>query len=112
MLRDQHGQASVELVAAVPFVLAVGATAWQLALVGHTAWLAAQSARAGARAQAVGRDARGAARSVLPEALERGLSVRTAGRSVRVRVRVPLLLWRSRSPLSVGAASSLGGPGP
>lgn len=98
--------------AAVPFVLLVGAIAWQLALVGHTAWLAAQSARAGARAEAVDRDAGVAARSVLPAGLRRGLRVRTAGRAVRVRLRVPLLFTGARTPVTVGAASSLGGPGP
>ena len=42
--RTQRGQASVELVAMVPFVLLVGAVVWQLALAGHTAWLTAHAA--------------------------------------------------------------------
>ena len=105
----ERGQASVELVAAVPFVLAIGAIAWQLALAGHTAWLTAHAARAGARADAVGRDARLAARSSLPAGLRRGLKVERLPRGgVSVRVRVPLLLNRWRSPATVGATASLG----
>lgn len=97
------------MVAAVPFVLLVGALAWQLALVGHAAWMAAHAARAGARAEVVGRDPEPAARSVLPRSLERGLRVARASGGIRVRVRVPLLLGRRSVPLR--AAAGLG-PGP
>ena len=102
----------MELVAAVPLVLAIGALAWQLALAGHTAWMASHAARAGARADAVGRDPRAAARSALPEGLRRGLVVRRrrAG-GIDVRVRVPTLLYRWRSPATVGATASLGRAG-
>ena len=52
----------------VPFVLLVGAVAWQLALAGHTLGSRAHAARAAARADAVGRDVRTrAARSALPD---------------------------------------------
>ena len=107
--REERGQASVELVAVLPFVLLVGALVWQLALAGHTAWMSAHAARAGARADAVGRDPRAAARSALPRELRRGLRVEhpPAG-GIRVRLRVPLLLNRWRSPATVGATASLG----
>lgn len=108
-LRSETGQASVELVAVLPFVLLVGALCWQFALAGHAAWLSAHAARAAARADAVGADVGDAARSALPVALERGLRVeRLPGGGVRVRVRVPLLLARWSSPVTVGATSSLG----
>jgi hypothetical protein len=105
----QRGQASVELVAIVPFVLLIGAVVWQLALAGHTAWLAANAARAAARADTVGRDVASAARSTLPLSMEKDLEVRrlTEG-GVRVSVRVPLLLRRWRAPVRVAATSSLG----
>ena len=45
-VNEERGQASVELVAVLPFVLLVAALVWQLVLVGHTAWLTAQAARA------------------------------------------------------------------
>lgn len=108
-LRSEAGQASVEMVAVLPLVLLVGAVCWQFALAGHAAWLSAHAARAGARADAVGGDVGDAARSALPGALERGLEVeRLRDGGVRVEVQVPLLLERWRSPLSVGATSSLG----
>ena len=108
MHSEQRGQASVELIAAIPAVLVVGAVAWQLALLGHTTWLSAHAARAAARADAVGRSPGRAARSVLPRSLQRGLRVERSGRTVRVRVRVPLL-FRRRSSVTIGARSSLGG---
>jgi len=108
MLGDQRGQASVELVAAVPLAIVAALVAWQLALLGHAAWLSAHAARAAARADAVGRSAGRAARSALPRSLERGLRVDRSGRAVQVRVRVPLLL-RRRSGVWIAARSSLGG---
>jgi pilus assembly protein CpaE len=106
----QRGQASIELVAALPFVLLVGAIAWQLALAGQTAWLTANAARAGARAEAVGHDPEAAARSALPRSLERGLEVERRGvGGVRVSVRIPLLLRAWQAPARVTAISSLGG---
>jgi hypothetical protein len=108
---NQRGQASIELVGVLPFVLLVGAVVWQLALAGHTAWLTANAARAGARADAVGRDATSAARSALPRSLERGLEVdRLREGGVRVSVRVPLWLRAWETPVRVKAASSLGTP--
>jgi hypothetical protein len=110
--RSEGGQASVELVAALPALLLVSIFVWQCALAGHTAWMAAHAARAAARAEAVGGDARAAARSALPNGLERGLEVEPGpDGAVRVRVRVPLLTHRWLLPASVGAASSLGGKG-
>src|SRR5436189_5851972 len=110
-LGSEMGQASVELVAVVPFIVLVSAVCWQLALAGHTAWLCANAARAAARAEAVGRDGRAAARSALPDALERGLIVSQRGGGVRVRVRVPLLFHGWRSPLAVAARAQLPGGG-
>ena len=107
--RAQLGQASVELVAILPFVVLVGAVVWQLALAGHTAWLTANAARAAARADTVGRDTGRAARSALPRSMERDLEVRRLREGgVRVSVRVPLLLRRWRAPVKVAATSSLG----
>ena len=95
--------------AVLPAVLLIGAVVWQLAITGHAAWMSAHAARAAARAESVGRDGRQAARSALPRGLERGLRVeqRTAGR-VTVKVRIPLLLHRWRTPASVAASAALG----
>jgi hypothetical protein len=103
------GQASVELVAVVPLVLLVGLVAWQLLLAGHSLWLAASAARAAARADTVGRSAEAAARSALPDALERELSVeRLREGGVRVSVRVPAVLQSFDTPVRVSARASLG----
>src|SRR2546430_4499738 len=100
--RRQPGQASDELVAAVPFVLLAAAVAWQLALAGETAWLSANAARVAARAEAVGRDGRAAALSALPGPFRAGLKVsRSPGRAVRVRIRMPLLVRRWTTPVEI-----------
>jgi TadE-like protein len=105
----QLGQASVELVAAVPLVLLAALAAWQLARAGHTAWLSAHAARAAARAEAVGESPSAAARSALPDAMERDLEVeRRREGGVRVSVRVPILVRAWSSPVRVAASSSLG----
>jgi hypothetical protein len=110
-VNGERGQASIELVAVLPCVLLVAAVVWQLVLVGHTAWLTAQAARAGARADAVGRDAGAAARSTLPRSMERGLEVgRLPTGGVRVSVRVPVLLAGWDAPVRVSAVSALGAP--
>jgi hypothetical protein len=108
----ERGQASVELLGTIPAVLLVAALVWELALAGHTAWLCANAARAGARAHVVGGSAAGAVRSALPRSLERGMKVeeRSDG-SVRVRVRVPLVVRAWQGPVSVSATSRLGDAG-
>ena len=96
-LRCEGGQAAVELVAALPFIVLLTAVLWQAAVAGQAAWLASSAARAAARAQAVGGDAAAAARGVLPTRLERGLRVRgRADGSVSVTVPVPLITGRGR----------------
>ena len=93
----------------LPLALLAGLVAWQLLLAGHSLWLAAGAARAAARADTVGRSAESAARSALPSALERDLSVeRLREGGVRVSVRVPAVLQSWSTPLRVSARASLG----
>jgi pilus assembly protein CpaE len=107
-VRGESGQASVEMVAVLPLVVLVGAIVWQLALAGQAAWLCANAARVAARADAVGQDPEAAARSALPRSLERELRVeRTSGGAVRVRLRIPLIVRRWRSPVAVSASAAL-----
>jgi hypothetical protein len=103
--RSQSGQASVELVAVIPFLVLAALAAWQIALAGQALWLTAGAARA----ETVGSNAERAARSALPDSLERGLSVeRRREGGMRVRVKMPLLLRRWRPPVYLAATSSLG----
>ena len=104
----ERGQASVELVAVVPFVLLLAAVVGQLALAGYAAWACANAARVAARAEAVGSDPERAARSALPARLEHRLEVeRRASGATHVQVRVPLLLGLAGS-VPIGATASLG----
>jgi hypothetical protein len=102
----EEGTASVELVAAVPFLLLAVLVAAQLALAGQAFWSAAIAARAGARAALVGGDAALVARRALPPVLRSGAEVRDAD-AVTVRVMVPRLL-PALPRLMVGAESGLG----
>src|SRR5438477_5768383 len=107
-LRDEQGQAAVEFVAVLPFLMLAALVAWQLVLVGHVAWDAAGAARSGARAALVGRDAGAAARAALPPPLRSGTSVvALAGGGVRVSVPVPLVVYRWRLPVRLSSAASL-----
>src|SRR3954454_17276622 len=89
--RGEDGQASVELVAVLPVLVAIVLLAWQAVVAGEAWWLAGSAAREAARASAVGGDARAAAQGVLPAPLRRGLRVDSdgeGGAGVRVRVTV------------------------
>jgi hypothetical protein len=97
------------MVALLPLVLLAGLIAWQLVLAGHTLWLSAGAARVAARADTVGASAEQAARSALPDSMDRDLIVeRLREGGVRVSVGVPLLLPGWRGPVRVSATSSLG----
>jgi hypothetical protein len=102
----EEGTASVELIAAVPFLLLAVLVAAQLALVGQALWSAGVAARAGARAALVGGDADAAAHRALPPAL-RGAAEVKEGEGVSVRVVIPRLL-PVLPVLKVAARSGLG----
>jgi hypothetical protein len=104
----ERGTASVELVAAVPFLLLALAAAAQIALAGQALWSASVAARAGARAALVGSDPKAAARRALPAAMRDGAVVEDEdGGVVSVKVPVPSLLPRLPE-VKVGARSGLG----
>lgn len=101
----EEGTASVELVAAVPFLLLVLLAAAQIALAGQALWSAGVAARAGARAELIGGDASAVARAALPPSMREGARVEADGEVV-VRVEVPRLI-PSLPQLRVGARSGL-----
>lgn len=103
----ERGTASVELVAAVPFLLLALAVAAQIALAGQALWSASVAARAGARAALVGADPKVAARRALPEAMRDGAVVEEDDGAVSVKVPVPTLLPRLPE-VTVDARSGLG----
>jgi hypothetical protein len=101
----EEGTASVELIAAVPFLLLAVLVAVQVALAGQALWSASVAARAGARAALVGGDATTAARRALPPSLRRDSEVADAD-DVSVRVRVPRF-FPGLPPVTVGARAAL-----
>jgi pilus assembly protein CpaE len=109
-MESQSGQATVEFLGTLPAALLVVLVGWQFVLAGHTTWLAGNAARVAARAGAVGGDPKAAARSALPSYLRRRLEVSREGERgerIRVRVRLPLLLHRFSSPITIGAGASM-----
>jgi Flp pilus assembly protein TadG len=106
----ERGTASIELVAAVPFLLLALAVAAQIALAGQALWSASVAARAGARAALVGGNAKTAARRALPEAMRAGAEVSEEdGGDGAVSVKVPIPTLLPHLPeLKVGARSGLG----
>lgn len=104
----EEGQATVELLGVIPVLIAAGLLAWQLVLLGHTAWVSAHAARAAARAELVGQDAAAAARSAVPARLESGLEVeRDDEGSTRVRVPMPIVHTGWSAPVKLAAHASL-----
>lgn len=105
-VRGEEGTASIELVAAVPFLLLAILVAAQIGLAGQALWSAAVAARAGARAAIVGGDTAAAARRALPASMRDGAEVE-GGDVVSVRVVIPRLL-PVVPRVSVGARAALG----
>jgi len=101
----EEGTASVELIAAIPFLLLAVLVAAQVALAGQALWSAAVAARAGARAELVGASAKAAARRALPPSLHSGVEVSDSD-GVRVTVAIPRLL--PLPELEVAAKTRLG----
>lgn len=97
------GQASVELVAALPALALAAALALQLLLVGYSLTIADGAAEAGALAGAAGRDAGGAARQALPGWARGRARVSAAGGRVRVELRPPAPLPAIAQALSVSS---------
>ncbi|MDQ3647351.1 MAG: pilus assembly protein, partial [Actinomycetota bacterium] len=85
----ESGQASVELLAAVPALMLLGFVCFQLLAVGYASVLAGSAAEAGALAIAGGDDGRAAVRDALPGWSARRMRVAVAGGSVRVRLQPP-----------------------
>lgn len=84
-----RGQASVELVAALPALLLAGLLAFQLLAAGYALTLADGAAEAGALALAAGHPAAGAVRDALPGWARDDVDVTVRGGAVTVRLRPP-----------------------
>lgn len=105
-MADEQGQASVELVAALPALLLAGVIAFQLLAAGYAVTLADGAAEAGALAVASGRPPAAAARAALPGWAEDDVSVGVAGGEVTVRLRPPSILAAVGKRLSVTSTAA------
>jgi anti-sigma factor RsiW len=104
-MRGERGQATIELVAALPLLVAVALAACQALAAGVARELADHAAEAGAVAALQETDAADAARSSLPGWARSRLAVRVSGGEVRVRLRPPALIPGTSSLLASTATA-------
>jgi hypothetical protein len=99
----RSGQASVELLAALPALALAAALALQLLLVGYSLTIADGAAEAGALAGAAGNDAKRAAVHALPGWARDRAHVSADGGRVRVELRPPAPLAVVSKALTVSS---------
>jgi hypothetical protein len=107
----ERGQASVELVAAVPALLLAAFLALQLLAAGFALTLADGAAEAGAVALASGRAAEPAARQALPGWARDRAAVEVDGGRVTVRVRPPSPLGLLSGRIDISSSAWVRRPG-
>lgn len=106
-MRDQRGQATVELLGALPVLLVLGLAVAQLLAVGYAAVLADNAAEAGALALAARVDPETSARNALPGWGRARASVGVADGRVTVRLRPPTLIDALARKLEVTSTASV-----
>ena len=109
-LRAERGQASVELLGALPMLIAAALTVLQLLAVGYASVLAGSAAEAGALALAAGGDARAGVREALPGWSKGEARVHVQAGEVEVRLRPPSLLRAVSERLEVSADAAVEAP--
>lgn len=102
----ERGQATVELVAALPALLLAAAVALQLLVAGYATTLADGAAEAGALALASGGSAAKAAREALPGWAKEDVSVAVEGGTVSVRLRPPSPIGALAERLAVSSSAN------
>jgi hypothetical protein len=102
----ERGQATVELVAALPCLLLAALVALQVLVAGYAVTLADGAAEAGALALASGGSAPEAARGALPGWAEDDVSVAVQGGRVTVRLRPPSALDAIAERLAVTSSAA------
>ena len=110
MRASTRGQASVELLGAVPAVLLLGLVLLQLLAVGYSAVLAGNAAEAAALAVAGGGEAVDAARAAVPGWSRARMRVAVSDGRVEVRMRPPTALDAVAKQLEVRADAAVQAP--
>jgi hypothetical protein len=108
MRRGESGQATVELVGALPLIAAVALAVCQVLGAGLARELADHAAEAGAVASLQDADPAQAARRALPGWARSRVSVSVSGAAVRVRVRPPTLIPGTSGLLTATATATTG----
>lgn len=102
----ERGQATVELVAALPALLLAAAVALQLLVAGYAMTLADGAAEAGALALASGGSAAEAARGAVPGWAKDDVAVSVEGGTVSVRLRPPSPISALADRLAVSSSAT------
>jgi hypothetical protein len=105
-MAEQRGQATVEVIAAIPMLLLAGLVALQLLATGYALTLADGAAEAGALALASGGSAAEAAHGALPGWAEDDVEVAVEGGRVTVRLAPPSLLPAIADRLAVSSSAA------
>lgn len=105
--RRTCGQASVELLGALPALLLLGLVLAQALAVGYAKVVAGSAAEAGALALAAGADARSGVREALPGWSRARARLSVGDESVEVRLRPPSPLRVVSRRLEVGAVAAI-----
>ncbi|MGH2744747.1 MAG: hypothetical protein ACRDN8_20150 [Thermoleophilaceae bacterium] len=105
-----RGQATVEAIALVPVMVAIGLGLLQLLAVGYSSVLAGNAAEAGALALAGGADARAGARQALPGWSRARARVDLDGGRVEVHLRPPSPLRALADGLEVTGTATVESP--
>ena len=106
-LRGQAGQASIELLGALPVLLVLGLVLFQLLAVGYASVLAGSAAEAGALALAAGSDPEAGVRAALPGWSRVQARVSVTGGTVRLRLLPPSPIAALARKLEVDAHASV-----
>lgn len=102
----ERGQATVELVAALPALLLAGLVSLQLLAAGYAMTLADGAAEAGALALASGGSAAEAAKAALPGWAKDDVSVSVDGGEIAVRLRPPSPIPALAERLTVSSSAA------
>src|SRR3954453_13897963 len=109
-MHSTRGQASVELLGAVPVVLLLGLVLLQLLAIGYSSVLAGNAAEAAALAVAGGGEAVDAARAAVPDWSRAHMRVAVRDGRVEVRMRPPTALDAVSKKLEVHADAAVQAP--
>lgn len=108
--RDGTGQATVELLGAVPVLIVLGLILFQALAVGYSAVLAGNAAEAGALSLAGGGEAEDAARDAVPDWPSSEMRVAVQGGRVEVSLRPPSPIEALADRLEVRSTATVRAP--